>query len=79
MRIAVAGGTGVVGRHVVEAARERGHDVVVLSRANGADVLTGKGLAERMQGADAVIDVTNTTTLSAAKAVAAWAASDRIA
>lgn len=69
MRIAVAGGTGVVGRHAVEAARAAGHEVVVLSRSSGADVLTGAGLAERMQGADAVIDVTNTTTLSAAKAV----------
>ena len=28
MRVAVAGGTGVVGHHVVEVARRRGHDVV---------------------------------------------------
>ena len=35
MRIAVAGGTGVVGRHTVEAARAAGHEVVVLSRAQG--------------------------------------------
>lgn len=69
MRIAVAGGTGVVGRHVVEAARGKWHDVVVLSRSSGVDVLTGAGLAERVQGVEAVIDVTNTTTLSAAKAV----------
>ncbi|MFJ2544185.1 SDR family oxidoreductase [Microbacterium sp. NPDC087589] len=69
MRIAVAGGTGVVGRHVVEAARDAGHDVVVLSRSAGADVITGGGLDAALHGADAVIDVTNTTTLSAAKAV----------
>lgn len=69
MRIAVAGGTGVVGRHVVEAARGAGHDAVVLSRSAGADVITGDGLDAALQGADAVIDVTNTTTLSAAKAV----------
>ncbi len=69
MRIAVAGGTGVVGRHVVEAARGAGHDAVVLSRSAGADVITGAGLDAALQGADAVIDVTNTTTLSAAKAV----------
>lgn len=69
MRIAVAGGTGVVGRHVVEAARAAGHEVVVLSRSFGADVITGAGLDAALQGADAVIDVTNTTTLSAAKAV----------
>ncbi len=70
MKIAVAGGTGVVGRHTVSAARAAGHDVVVLSRSAGADVITGVGLVDALQGTDAVIDVTNTTTLSAAKAVA---------
>lgn len=59
----------MVGRHTVEAARAAGHEAVVISRASGADVLTGAGLAERLQGADAVIDVTNTSTLSAAKAI----------
>jgi uncharacterized protein YbjT (DUF2867 family) len=69
MRIAIAGGTGTVGRHVTASAREAGHDVVVLSRANGTDVLTGKGLAGALAGADAVIDVTNlATTLSAKRA-----------
>ncbi len=48
MRIAVAGGTGVVGRHVVDAARKRGHDVVVLTRSAGVDLTTGAGLAERL-------------------------------
>ncbi|WP_134741029.1 NAD(P)H-binding protein [Nocardioides sp. 503] len=59
MRIAVAGGTGVVGRHVVEVARERGHDVVVLSRSEGVDLTTGAGLAERLARVDAVIDTAN--------------------
>lgn len=67
----------MVGRHVVEAASAAGHDVVVLSRTNGADVLTGVGLAERVEGADAVIDVANTTTLSAAKARAFFETSTR--
>lgn len=60
LTIAVAGGTGVVGRHVVEVARERGHDVVVLARSEGVDLLTGSGLAARLRGADAVVDVTGT-------------------
>lgn len=59
MKIAVAGGTGVVGRHVVEVARERGHDLVVLSRSEGVDLTTGAGLAERLDDVDAVIDTTN--------------------
>ncbi|OAN42764.1 SDR family oxidoreductase [Microbacterium sp. H83] len=68
MRIVVAGGTGLVGRHTVEAARERGHDVTVLARSRGADVLTGSGLTDAVAGADALIDVTNITTLSATTA-----------
>ena len=70
MRIIVAGGTGLVGRHVVSAAAERGHDVSALSRRSGIDVLTGTGLEDALAGADAVVDVTNLTTLSAKKATA---------
>lgn len=70
MRIAVAGGTGTVGQHVTRTAREAGHDVVVLSRRQGADVLTGQGVARALAGADAVIDVTSIMTLSQKKATA---------
>lgn len=70
MRIAVAGGTGTVGRLVVAEARRRGHEAVVLSRGNGVDVLTGSGLERALGGADAVIDTLNATTLSTKKAVA---------
>ena len=40
-KIAVAGATGRVGRHVVEVLEERGHDVVAISRSNGVDVIIG--------------------------------------
>lgn len=69
MRIAVAGGTGTVGRYVVEAARSRGHDVVLLTRNHGVDVLAGKGIDKAIADADAVIDTLNDTTLSTKKAV----------
>jgi uncharacterized protein YbjT (DUF2867 family) len=62
MRVAVAGGTGVVGRHVVAAARERGHDAVVLARSAGVDLTSPAGLADRLAGVDAVVDVTNVRT-----------------
>jgi uncharacterized protein YbjT (DUF2867 family) len=60
--IAVAGGTGVVGRQVVAAARERGHEVVVLARSAGVDLTSGEGLAGRLDGVRAVIDSTNVRT-----------------
>jgi len=69
MRIAVAGGTGVVGRYVVEAAQAAGHETVVISRSAGVDLVTGSGLADALKGADAVIDVSNTTSLRPSTAV----------
>ncbi|QIK73523.1 3-beta hydroxysteroid dehydrogenase [Propioniciclava coleopterorum] len=68
MRIAVAGGTGTVGRHVVVAGREAGHEMVVISRHAGVDVLTGHGLDEALAGVDVVIDVTNRAAPSADRA-----------
>ncbi|NYE37908.1 uncharacterized protein YbjT (DUF2867 family) [Nocardioides cavernae] len=58
-RIAVAGGTGTVGRHVVEIARRRGHDVVVLSRTTGVDLVAGTGLEEALHGVQVVVDVSS--------------------
>jgi len=55
-KIAVAGATGRVGRHVVDVLEERGHDVVPISRSLGVDVVTGEGLAEALAGVDTVVD-----------------------
>ncbi len=70
MNIAVAGGTGVVGTHVVEVARERGHDVVVLARSTGVDLMTAAGLTEALRDVDVVIDVSNVSTLKTEESVA---------
>ncbi|WP_300640039.1 SDR family oxidoreductase [Nocardioides sp.] len=64
MRIAVAGATGTVGRHVVSVAGERGHEVVPLSRATGVDLTTGTGLPQRLEGVEVIVDVANTTAQS---------------
>ena len=55
-KIAVAGATGRVGRHVVDVLEARGHHVVPMSRSVGVDVITGDGLAEALAGVDTVID-----------------------
>lgn len=68
MRFVIAGATGTVGRHVLTTAEGRGHTVVALSRSLGHDILSGDGLAQAVEGADAVIDVTSSLTTSARKA-----------
>jgi len=55
-RIAVAGATGRVGRHVVDVLESDGHDVVPISRSNGVDVVTGDGLAAALVGATTIVD-----------------------
>jgi uncharacterized protein YbjT (DUF2867 family) len=55
-KIAVAGATGTVGRHVVDVLEAQGHNVVPISRSGGVDVVTGEGLAEALSGVECVID-----------------------
>jgi uncharacterized protein YbjT (DUF2867 family) len=70
MRIAVAGGTGTVGKYVVLAAERAGHQVAVLSRRTGVDVRTGDGLMAALEGADIVVDAINAESMSRSKASA---------
>lgn len=65
MKIAIAGGTGLVGTLVVELAEAAGHQVVVLARGRGTDLETGHGVTAALDGVAAVIDVTNVVTVSA--------------
>jgi uncharacterized protein YbjT (DUF2867 family) len=55
-KIAVAGATGRLGRHIVDVLEEGGHDVVRMSRATGVDVVTGEGLSEALTGVDSIVD-----------------------
>jgi len=55
-KIAVAGATGRLGHHTVEVLRERGHEVVPISRGTGVDVISGEGLAAALEGVDLIID-----------------------
>jgi uncharacterized protein YbjT (DUF2867 family) len=63
MRIAIAGGTGVVGSYVADAAEYAGHDVVALSRKTGVDVMSGEGLSAALEGIDVVIDTLNPSSI----------------
>ena len=70
MRIAVAGGRGLVGRMVVTALQAAGHEPVVLSRTKGVDLILDHGIVEALDGADTVVDVSNSPVLTRARSVA---------
>lgn len=57
LRVAVAGATGTIGRHVVAALRRNALTPVVLSLAGGVDIVSGRGVGQALAGLDAVIDV----------------------
>jgi uncharacterized protein YbjT (DUF2867 family) len=58
MKIVVLGGTGLIGKRVVRILQEKGHDVLGASSST-VNLLTGSGLSEALQGAQAVVDLTN--------------------
>jgi uncharacterized protein YbjT (DUF2867 family) len=59
MKIAVIGGTGLVGSNLVRKLRQAGHDPLAASPDTGVNTITGEGLAAAVQGAQVVVDVAN--------------------
>ncbi|MEV0298697.1 NAD(P)H-binding protein [Nocardia sp. NPDC050710] len=75
MRVAVIGGTGVLGGAVVHELAARGHQVIVVSRTaprvllpgtehRAADLTTGSGVAAALASCDTVVDAANSVTKS---------------
>ncbi len=59
MKIAVIGGSGLIGKKLVNNLRQHGHEVMAASPSSGVNTLTGEGLAEALAGAQVVVDVAN--------------------
>jgi uncharacterized protein YbjT (DUF2867 family) len=59
MKIVVIGGSGLIGSKLVAKLGEHGHQAVAASPASGVNTLTGEGLAEVLEGASVVVDVSN--------------------
>jgi uncharacterized protein YbjT (DUF2867 family) len=59
MKIVVVGGTGFIGSKVVERLAAYGHDVLPAAPAMGVNTITGEGLAAALEGAQVVVDVSN--------------------
>jgi uncharacterized protein YbjT (DUF2867 family) len=59
MKIVVIGGTGLIGSRLVNKLKQQAHEVVAASPKLGVNSVTGDGLANALQGASVVVDVTN--------------------
>lgn len=61
MNITVVGGTGLIGARVVRILEAEGHRVVAAARATGVNSYTGEGLEAALDGAEVVVDVSNSS------------------
>ena len=59
MKVVVIGGTGLIGSKLVARLGEHGHEAVPAAPNTGVNTLTGEGLAQVLDGAAVVIDVSN--------------------
>jgi uncharacterized protein YbjT (DUF2867 family) len=58
-RVIVIGGTGLIGSKLVAKLTQDGHEAVAASPNSGVNTVTGHGVAEVLEGADVVVDVSN--------------------
>ncbi|MFC3982626.1 MULTISPECIES: SDR family oxidoreductase [Streptosporangium] len=65
MKIVVVGGTGLIGSKLVAKLNEHGHQAVAAAPSTGVNTLTGEGLAEVLEGAQVVVDVSNSPSFEA--------------
>jgi uncharacterized protein YbjT (DUF2867 family) len=69
MKIAVIGASGRIGRKLVLKLRQDGHQVVEAAPTFGVNAVTGQGLAAALQGAEVVVDVSNSPSLDGEAAI----------
>ncbi|MFF3374099.1 SDR family oxidoreductase [Streptomyces sp. NPDC002680] len=59
MKVVVIGGTGLIGSKLVGKLNAHGHEAIAAAPNTGVNTLTGEGLAEVLEGASVVVDVSN--------------------
>jgi uncharacterized protein YbjT (DUF2867 family) len=77
MKIVVIGGTGLIGSKLVKKLGEHGHEAVAAAPSSGVNSITGKGLADALKGASALVDVTNSPSWEDAAALEFFETSTR--
>jgi uncharacterized protein YbjT (DUF2867 family) len=66
MKVVIIGGTGLIGKQVAALLGQGGHEVLAAAPSTGVNTLTGEGLAQALQGAQVVVDVSNSPSFEAA-------------
>ncbi|AZQ32964.1 SDR family oxidoreductase [Streptomyces cyaneochromogenes] len=66
MKLAVIGGTGLIGSQVVSILNAAGHEAVPHAKSTGVDVIGGQGVDEAVAGAEVVVNLTNSPTFDEA-------------
>src|SRR5258705_3541779 len=77
MKIVVIGCSGLIGSKLVTKLSEQGYQAVAASRSSGVNTLTGEGLAEVLDGASVVVDVSNSPSFEEAAAMEFFNTSNR--
>jgi uncharacterized protein YbjT (DUF2867 family) len=68
-KIVVIGGTGLIGSKVVAILGQKGHQALAAAPDTGVNTLTGEGLSAALEGADVVVDVSNSPSLAREEAM----------
>jgi uncharacterized protein YbjT (DUF2867 family) len=77
MKIVVIGGSGRIGEKLVSNLRVQGFRVVAASPRFGVDAVTGRGLGRALDGAQVVVDVSNSPSLEGEAALRFFGAAGR--
>jgi len=70
MKIVAIGGTGLIGSKVVNILQQNGHQAVAAAPDTDVDTISGKGLPEALEGAEVVVDVSNSPSFESDSAMA---------
>ena len=77
MKLVIIGGTGLIGSKLVAMLKGLGHEAVPAAPNTGVNTLTGEGLAEALQGAAVVVDVSNSPSFEEAAVLQFFTTSTR--
>jgi uncharacterized protein YbjT (DUF2867 family) len=77
MKIVIIGGTGLIGSKLARKLGDKGHDVLAASPASGVNTITGEGLAAALEGAQIVVDVSNSPSFADAAVMEFFTTSGR--